>query len=66
MLSSSIILFWPLLVALGIGAGFLTAPTLGQAQSNPSGAAGLANPASNNCVNKGGKVMLEKNGSGGQ
>jgi putative hemolysin len=37
-----------------------------RAAQTPSTAVGLANPASRNCVDKGGQLTIESNGKGGQ
>ena len=57
-----------LLVIALLAAGAATVGTSAHAQNPTASArgAGLANPASQNCVDKGGKVTIEKNGKGDQ
>jgi putative hemolysin len=49
-----------------LGVGFISTPVQAQTSTNAERAMGLANPASRNCVDKGGRLSLEANGSGGQ
>ena len=58
---------WALAIALLV-TGVAAVGTSAHAQNPPASArgAGLANPASQNCVDKGGAVTIEKNGKGDQ
>ena len=64
--SPSIIGFARILVVLAAGAASVGLVVRAETPANTARFAGLANPASQNCVDKAGRLTLEKNRKGGQ
>jgi putative hemolysin/membrane-bound inhibitor of C-type lysozyme len=64
-LSPSVIGFAQILV-LAASAASIVSPARAETTANTARIVGLANPASQNCVDKGGRLTLEKNRKGGQ
>ncbi|HEY2968751.1 MAG TPA: DUF333 domain-containing protein [Casimicrobiaceae bacterium] len=55
-----------MLVVLAAGAASVGPPARAEAPANTARVVGLVNPASQNCVDKGGRLTLERNRKGGQ
>jgi putative hemolysin/membrane-bound inhibitor of C-type lysozyme len=66
MSSPSVIGFAHILVVVTVSAASVGPPARAETPANTARVAGLANPASQNCVDKGGRLTLEKNRKGGQ
>jgi putative hemolysin/membrane-bound inhibitor of C-type lysozyme len=64
--SASVIGFTHFLVILAAGAASVGPPARAESSANTAAVVNLANPASQNCVDKGGRLILEKNRKGGQ
>ena len=64
--SPSVIGFAQILVVLAASAASIGPQARAETAANTARVVGLANPASQNCVDKGGKLTLEKNRKGGQ
>jgi uncharacterized protein len=65
-LAPSAIGFAHTLVVLAASAASIGPPVRAETPANTARVVGLANPASQNCVDKGGRLTLEKNRKGGQ
>jgi len=66
MSSPSVVGFVHILVVVTASAASVGAPVRAELPANTAPVVSLANPASKNCVDKGGRLTLEKNRKGGQ